>query len=106
MPAIQVVTTAPTRELAEQIAGRLVEERLAACVQIDGPIHSTYRWRGGIERDEEWRLTAKTLVTRYDQVEMTIRQLHPYEVPEILAVPVLCGEESYLHWLEAELSES
>jgi periplasmic divalent cation tolerance protein len=104
MPAIQIISTCPTRELAEQIARNLVERRLAACVQVAGPIQSTYRWQGRIEHDQEWRIAAKTVESRFDQVEAAIRELHPYEVPEVLAVPVVRGSESYLQWLEQESS--
>jgi periplasmic divalent cation tolerance protein len=104
MAAIQIITTTPTRELAEQIAARLVEERLAACVQIDGPIQSTYRWQGRVEQDQEWRVAAKTVEARFDQIENLIRSLHPYDVPEILAMPVVRGSESYLRWVEQESS--
>lgn len=105
MSAIQIVTTTPSHELAEQIAARLVEDRLAACVQIDGPIASIYRWQGKVERDEEWRLTAKTLDARVEEIEQVIRGMHPYDVPEILAVPVSRGSEAYLEWLGKQVSE-
>ncbi len=105
MSAIQIVTTTPSRELAEQIAAKLVEERLAACVQVDGPIGSIYRWEGKVEQDEEWRLTAKTLDTRFVEVEGVIRGMHPYDVPEILAVPVSHGSAAYLQWLREQASE-
>lgn len=100
---IQVVTTTEHREEAERIARELVERRLAACVQIVGPIGSTYRWQGKIETAEEWQCWAKSRRDRYDQIEQAIRQLHPYEVPEILAMPVLAGSASYLAWLEEQV---
>jgi periplasmic divalent cation tolerance protein len=102
---IQVVTTTEHREDAERIARTLVEERLAACVQVVGPISSTYRWRGTIETAQEWQCWAKSRCDLYDQIEQAIRRLHPYEVPEILAVPVLAGSASYLAWLDAEVKE-
>jgi periplasmic divalent cation tolerance protein len=101
---IEEVTTTEHREDAERIAQSLVEQRLAACVQIVGPISSTYRWQDAIETAEEWQCWAKTRRELYGQVEQAIRQLHPYEVPEILAIPVLAGSESYLAWLDAELN--
>lgn len=104
MPAIQIITTTPTRDLAEQIAAALVEKRLAACVQIDGPIASTYRWQGTVERDQEWRIAAKTVEARFEQVEALIRQMHPYDVPEILAMPVVRASSGYLEWLQKESS--
>jgi len=100
---IQVVTTTARREEAERIARELVEQRLAACVQVVGPIHSTYRWQGAIESSEEWQLWAKSRRDLYPALEEAVRALHPYEVPEILALPVLAGSESYLKWLAAEL---
>ena len=99
---IQVVTTTASRDEAERIARSLVEERLAACVQIVGPITSTYRWQGKIETSEEWQCWAKSRGELYAQIEQAIRRLHPYEVPEILAVPVVAGSEGYLKWLREE----
>jgi periplasmic divalent cation tolerance protein len=105
MPAIQVVTTTPSRELAQEIADSLVEERLAACVQVEGPILSTYRWQGKTEADQEWRVIVKTTEDRFDQVQAAIRQMHPYEVPEILAVAIVGGSRDYLDWLEAAVRD-
>jgi len=99
---IQVVTTTARREEAERIACELVEVRLAACVQIVGPITSTYRWQGKIETGEEWQCWAKTRGELFARVEEAIRRIHPYEVPEILAVPVVAGSAGYLAWLDAE----
>ena len=100
---IQVVTTTERRDDAERIAGELVERRLAACVQIVGPIGSTYRWHGQIETTQEWQCWAKSRRDLYDQIEQAIRQLHPYEVPEILAIPIVAGSVSYLAWLDGEV---
>lgn len=99
---IQVVTTTARREEAEQIARALVEERLAACAQVLGPITSIYHWQGDIETSEEWQVWAKSRRDLYDRIEQTIRRLHPYEVPEILAVPVVAGSASYLAWVDKE----
>jgi periplasmic divalent cation tolerance protein len=103
---IQVVTTTERREDAERIAHALVEERLAACVQIVGPISSTYRWHGAIENAEEWQCWAKSRRDLYDEIERVIRRLHPYEVPEIMAMPVMAGSASYLAWLEGEVKKA
>jgi periplasmic divalent cation tolerance protein len=103
---IQVVTTTESREDAEQIARSLVEERLAACVQVIGPIISTYRWRGQIETAQEWQCWIKSRRDLYDRIEQAIRRLHPYEVPEILAIPAVAGSADYLAWLEAETGET
>ena len=102
---IQIVTTTATQADADKIAAALVEQRLAACVQISGPIRSCYRWQGVVETAEEWRCTIKTAAGLYEQVEQAIRVLHPYQVPEILATPVVAGSHSYLEWL-AEQVES
>lgn len=102
---IQVVTTTERREDAERIARMLVEERLAACVQIIGPIGSTYRWQGAIETADEWQCWAKSRRDLYQEIEQAIARLHPYEVPEILAVPVLEGSAAYLAWLDGQIKE-
>jgi periplasmic divalent cation tolerance protein len=99
---IQVVTTTERQEDAERIAQALVDRRLAACVQVSGPITSTYRWQGQIETAREYQCWAKTRRDLYQQVEQAIRHLHPYEVPEILAIPILAGSADYLAWLEQE----
>ena len=100
---IQVVTTTERKEDAESIARSLVERRLAACVQVVGPITSTYRWEGKIETSQEWQCWVKSRRQRYEEIEDAIRRLHPYEVPEILAVPILAGSRSYLTWLHEEV---
>ena len=103
---IQVVTTTATREDAERIARSLVEERLAACAQVTGPITSTYRWQGKIETTAEWQCWAKSRGELWARIEAAIRRLHPYEVPEILAIPVLAGSPSYLAWLDEAVGRS
>ena len=100
---IQVITTTEHKDDAERIARALVEQRLAACVQVLGPITSTYRWKGQIETAQEWQCWIKSRRDLYDQLEQAIRRLHPYEVPEILAVPVLAGSAPYLAWMEEEV---
>ena len=102
---IQILTTTEKLEDAEKIARALVEKRLAACVQVSGPITSTYRWQGSIETGQEWRCVAKTRRSHYLVVEQAIRQLNSYEVPEILAVEVKAGNEAYLNWVESELAD-
>jgi len=97
---VQVMTTTARREDAQRIAGALVEGRLAGCVQILGPITSTYRWQGAVETSEEWLCLVKSRRELYPQIEEAIRRLHPYDVPEILAVPVVAGSASYVAWLE------
>jgi periplasmic divalent cation tolerance protein len=101
---IQVVTTTGTQAEARKIAQSLVEERLAACVQIVGPIESTYRWQEKIETAAEWQCWCKTRRSKYDAVVGVIRQLNTYDVPEILVLPIIDGSEAYLHWLAQETS--
>ena len=100
---IQVVTTTAARKDAERIARVLLEKRLAGCVQIVGPLRSLYRWKGAVETSGEWMCLIKSRASRYASLERAIRENHPYEVPEILALPVLRGSKAYLEWLDAEL---
>jgi periplasmic divalent cation tolerance protein len=97
------MTTTETREDAQRIADALVEARLAGCVQIVGPIASTYWWEGHIERAEEWLCMVKTREDRFGGIEEIIGALHPYDVPEILATPVVAGSVPYLTWLAGAL---
>jgi periplasmic divalent cation tolerance protein len=101
---IQIVTTTDGKDLAERIGRALVDGRLAACVQIVGPITSIYRWEGKTETAEEWQCWIKTTRDRYAAVEQAIRQIHTYTVPEILAIPVVAGNPAYLKWLEEQVA--
>ncbi|NLX18183.1 MAG: divalent-cation tolerance protein CutA [Desulfobulbus sp.] len=101
-PYIQVITTLPDRESAEQLATRLLEDRLAACVQISS-CTSLYRWQGVIEQGKEQICTIKSRHDLFPELCRTIKALHPYEVPEILASLVADGDSGYLNWLEQEL---
>ena len=96
----QVTTTLPDQAAAERLAAVLVEERLAACAQVLGPVSSTYRWRGTVERATEWYCHLKTTAARLPAVQGRIGELHPYDVPEIVAVPILDGNPDYLRWIE------
>lgn len=100
---IQITTTTDKKEVAERIAFRLVEEKLAACVQIVGPITSIYRWKGTIERAEEWQCIIKSREGLYKEIELVIKSVHSYEVPEIIAIPIVAGSGEYLEWLQGEL---
>jgi|SRR5689334_4062000 len=100
---VQVLTTVGSERDAEAISAELIEKRLAACAQTVGPIISRYRWRGGVEQATEWQLLAKTEASRYEQVEAAIRAKHPYEEPEILAIPILAGSAGYLAWISANV---
>jgi len=101
---IQVMTATEKKEDAERIARSLVEMRLAGCVQIAGPITSIYRWKGKIESAGEWLCLIKGRAESYGAIEQAIRSLHPYEIPEIIAVPVTAGSRDYLDWLGGELA--
>ncbi len=100
---VQVLATAGSEEEAERICDALIEDRLAACVQVAGPVRSTYRWQGKVEREREWQCLAKTEARLYDEVEAAIRRVHSYDEPEILAIPVLAGSRGYLDWVSANL---
>jgi periplasmic divalent cation tolerance protein len=96
---LQITTATDNGPAAERLASELVNRRLAACVQIIGPIQSVYRWQGAVERAEEWLLLIKTAADQYTAVEAAIRELHSYEVPEIIATPITAGSDGYLTWL-------
>jgi periplasmic divalent cation tolerance protein len=99
---MQVLTTIDGRDAADSLAERLVDGRMAACVQVIGPIRSVYRWRGALARAEEWLCVAKTTRRRFADLERSIREGHPYDVPEITALPVVAGGADYLAWVAAE----
>lgn len=102
MSALMVLTNLPDRSAAEAMAARLVERRFAACVNILSPCRSVYRWEGGVQREEEHPLLIKTTSERYAELEQAIRAGHPYELPEIVAVPIERGLPEYLRWLAEE----
>lgn len=97
---VQVLTTAGSEEEAGRIASLLVERRLAACVQVIGPITSRYRWEGAVEEAQEWQCLAKTTGAAYEAVEAAIREAHSYDEPEIIATPIVAGSAGYLAWIE------
>lgn len=102
METLLVLTNLPDAASARQLAGALVGARLAACVNILAPCRSVYRWQGKIEDAEEVPLLIKTTRERYAALEAAIRQNHPYELPEIVAVPLSHGLPEYLAWVAAE----
>jgi len=102
---IQVFTSVEDKEVADKIGETLLKKRLAGCVQIMGPVLSMYWWKGSVERAEEWLCLIKSERSLYSQLEKAIRKVHPYETPEIIAVPVACGSEDYLEWLRNELKK-
>ena len=100
---IQVFMTIGKKEDADKIAKTLVEKRLAGCFQIFGPIVSTYWWKDNIETAEEWLCLIKSKKALYEELEKAIKEIHPYETPEIIAMPIVAGSEDYLKWLSSEL---
>lgn len=100
---IQISTTTANKEEAQKIAQYLVEQKLVACVQISGPIESTYRWKGKIEIANEWLCLIKTREDLFAKVESAIKKMHPYETPEIIAVPIVKGSKEYLKWIDYDL---
>lgn len=94
-----VLSTCPDSDIAAAIGERLVAEQLAACVSIVPGLTSIYRWEGEIQRDAEVLLLIKTTAERFDPLTTTLRQLHPYDVPEIIALPICDGLPDYLSWL-------
>ncbi len=101
---IQVLTTVDTEEIANKIASSLLEERVASCVQVFGPIKSSYWWKGKIERAKEWFCLIKAMEKDYRMIEANIKKVHPHDVPEIIALPVLEGNTDYLRWIRNETS--
>jgi periplasmic divalent cation tolerance protein len=98
---VQVTTTTGNREDAERIAARLIDARLAACVAVS-PVATTYRWRGAVERAEEWLCTIKTRAAFLSDVERAVRAIHPYETPELIATAIVAGSADYLAWIVSE----
>ena len=94
-----VVTNCPSEDVAERIATHLVAQRLAACVNRLAPVSSTYRWQGSMEHATEWPLLIKTTAARYAEVEAAIAALHPYAVPEVVALPLHAGLPAYVQWI-------
>ncbi|HEB31557.1 MAG TPA: divalent-cation tolerance protein CutA [Spirochaetes bacterium] len=99
---IQITTTTENKEQAVVIAEKLVKLRLAACVQISGPVKSIFWWKNKVEKADEWICTAKSKSNLYKKIEKTILEIHPYEVPEIIAVPIVNGSNEYLKWIDEE----
>jgi periplasmic divalent cation tolerance protein len=102
MSALLVLTNLPDRASAERLADTLIEEKVAACVNILAACRSVYRWQNALQHDEEHPVLIKTTSARYAALEQAIRAVHPYELPEIIAVPVERGLAAYLGWVESE----
>jgi len=95
-----VLCTCPDHRTAQDLAGHLVREGLAACVNVTAPVTSVYLWQGKLEQEEESLLLIKTSAARYSELEQALRSRHPYELPEIIAVPIEKGSSDYLQWVE------
>jgi periplasmic divalent cation tolerance protein len=102
MTTLLVLTNVPDRAAAERIAELMVEQKLAACVNILAPCRSVFRWKGAVQHDEEHPVLFKTTGERYAAFEQALRAAHPYELPEIIALPVERGLPAYLDWVAAE----
>ena len=102
---IQITTTTPSKSAAQAIANALVERRLAACVQVLGPISSTYWWENKVETAEEWLCVIKSSKNLYETTEQAILALHSYETPEILVTPVIAGNARYLACIDENLAD-
>ena len=98
-----VLSTVGTAEDAARLAQALVEASLAACVNVVPGVTSTYRWKGEVHRDAEHLLLVKTRAERLAALQAELLRLHPYEVPEVVAVPIACGHAAYLRWLDGEV---
>ena len=101
---VEIRTTFRSRAAAEACAERLVSDRLAACVQVDGPVRSTYRWRGAVESAEEFRCTCKTSSDRADDCTEAIRRSHDYETPELI-VAMVSASTAYAAWVHASVCD-
>ncbi len=99
---IVILCTAPTKALAHKIAKQLVQEKLAACVNISSPIRSIYFWKRKICEEKEFLLFIKSKKSLFSRLKKRVLQSHPYEIPEIIALPILAGNEDYLSWLATQ----
>ncbi len=100
---LMVSTTVDGRRAAEELAAAVLAQRLAACIQINGPLTSMYWWQGKQEKSEEWRLDMKTREDRYPELERLLLDRHPYDCPEIVATAIVRGSAAYFQWLDGEL---
>lgn len=104
METMLVISNLPDQESAQALARTVIEQRLAACVNVMAPCASVYRWRGEVETATEVPVLMKTTRERYAALEAAIKEMHPYELPEIIAVPLSAGLPAYLAWVEAQTS--
>lgn len=103
MDYVVVLVTVPSREVGQAIAQTLLSQNLAACISMT-PVHSIYTWQGQVEQADEWQLLIKSRRDRVTALETAIQQAHPYEVPEIIAVPILAGFAPYLAWIDEQVA--
>lgn len=103
---LQVATTLASEEEALRLAQAIIERRLAACVQIVGPVTGVYRWQGTVETSREWQCLMKTSGACYAELASAIAELHPYEVPELIATEIIAGSPAYLAWVAQETKPS
>jgi periplasmic divalent cation tolerance protein len=101
---IVVVNTCGSAEEAESLARKLIEQHLAACVTVVSPVKSFYRWNGGVTNSAEWLLLIKTSRTLFEQIKSLLESNHTYELPEVIALPIVEGSPNYLAWLDRELA--
>lgn len=106
MNALLVITNLPERAAAEKLADALIARRLAACINILAPCRSVYRWQGAVQHEEEHPVLIKTTRAAYAELEAQIRAHHPYELPEIIAIPIERGLPAYLDWVAVETASS
>ncbi|WP_329047935.1 divalent-cation tolerance protein CutA [Amycolatopsis sp. NBC_01488] len=97
-----VTSTTDSETAARELAAKAVEERLGACAQVVGPVTSVYRWEGEVRTDQEWRVEIKTTAARVPALAERLGQLHGYDLPEVIATPIVGGSAGYLAWLTAE----
>ena len=103
MQYIQIQITFPTPALAQEMATKLVRSKLVACAQVCGSIQSIYTWQGICETNKETLLLAKTILSFFDRIESTVRADHPYECPQIVALPIVAANADYLDWVNEQL---
>lgn len=99
-----ILVTAPSQDHAQAIAKTLVTEKLAACVTML-PVHSVYSWQGEVQADDEWQLIIKSELSKFAALSTKIQSIHPYDVPEIIALPIVAGSPSYLEWIAQTVGE-
>lgn len=100
---IVVLSTCASAEEAERLARRVIDDRLAACVNVLSPVRSFYRWKGKIEDSAEWLLIIKSTRDKFDALRAALESAHTYELPEVIAIPIVEGSPNYLSWIEQEL---